>query len=113
MQQEQRSQQRDSLLLSVDLRLENDARAYRVKMRNLSSQGMMGVGSVDVIRGTRLQIDFREAGKVWGNVAWREGNRFGIAFEQEVDPAAVRVALADNTVRQDNEPAQAPRPIEY
>lgn len=113
MQYEQRSQQRDSLLLSVDLELENDARAYRVKMRNLSPQGMMGVGSVDVIRGTRLQVDFGEVGKVWGNVAWREGNRFGIAFEREVDPAAVRAALADNGVTQDNEPAPAPRSIEF
>ena len=88
-----RNSRRDSILLLADLKLENDDRAYRVKIRNLSASGVMAEGTVNVTRGTRLRIDFRDAGQVWGSVAWREGDRFGIAFENDIDPEAVRKTL--------------------
>lgn len=97
---EERGAKRDEAFLMADLRLENDARAYRVQLRNLSTHGMMGVGNVDVVRGTRLLVDFRKAGEAWGTVAWREGNRFGIAFDNAIDTDKVRAALDDGTGRQ-------------
>lgn len=90
---ETRSTARDSLFLLADLVLENDSTRYRVKIRNLSARGLMAEGDVPVVRGSRLQIDVRNAGIVRGSVAWREGVRFGIAFEDEIDPSKVREAL--------------------
>lgn len=90
---ETRSTARDSLFLLADLVLEHDNARHRVKIRNLSASGLMAEGDVPVTRGTRLQIDVRNAGMVWGSVAWREGNRFGIAFEDEIDASQVREAL--------------------
>lgn len=90
---ETRSTARDSLFLLAELMLEHDSTRHRVKIRNLSASGLMAEGDVPVVRGARLQIDVRNAGTVWGCVAWREGNRFGIAFEDEIDPSKVREAL--------------------
>lgn len=90
---ETRSTARDSLFLLADLALEQGHARYRVKIRNLSASGMMAEGNVPVVRGGRVQIDVRDAGTVWGGVAWKEGDRFGIAFEDEIDPAKVREAL--------------------
>ena len=90
---ETRSTARDSLFLLADLMPEGDGTRHRVKIRNLSAKGLMAEGDVPVTRGSRVQIDVRNAGCVWGQVAWREGARFGVAFEDEIDPAKVREAL--------------------
>ena len=90
---ETRSTARDSLFLLADLMVDTDKTRHRVKIRNLSASGLMAEGDVPVVRGNRVQIDVRNAGLVWGAVAWREGSRFGIAFEEPIDPSKVREAL--------------------
>lgn len=90
---ETRSTARDSLFLLADLMVDTDKTRHRVKIRNLSASGLMAEGDVPVVRGNRVQIDVRNAGLVWGTVAWKEGARFGVAFEEEIDPSKVREAL--------------------
>ena len=90
---ETRSTARDSLFLLADLMVDTDRTRHRVKIRNLSASGLMAEGDVPVVRGNRIQIDVRNAGLVWGTVAWKEGARFGVAFEEEIDPSRVREAL--------------------
>ena len=82
---------RDSLFVMVDLRIDGEDLERRIKMRNLSAGGMMGEGSVRVVRGQSVWINLRKAGWTEGTVAWVQGNRFGIAFLREIDPAAARV----------------------
>src|SRR5690606_16744765 len=85
---------RDSLLLLAQLRVTGRDDLYRVKVRNLSAGGMMAEGDVRVLRGTRVEVELRNMGWVEGSVAWKQDNRFGIAFLAEIDPKLARAPLA-------------------
>lgn len=81
---------RDSLFLLAQLRVDGQQAVSRVKVRNLSAGGMMAEGDAKVVRGTLVAVELRNIGWVEGSVAWRQDNRFGIAFVDEIDPAVVR-----------------------
>jgi hypothetical protein len=83
---------RDSLFVMADLRLDGVERAQRVKVRNLSSGGLMVDGVAKTVAGQKAWIELRNLGEVEGSVAWVQGNRCGIAFAEEIDPKAARVA---------------------
>src|SRR6187200_3632451 len=85
---------RDSLFLLAHLRVDVQPGVTRVKVRNLSAGGMMAEGDAKVIRGTLVAIELRNVGWVEGSVAWKQDNRFGIAFVDEIDPAVVRAPAA-------------------
>lgn len=87
---ENRQIARDSLFVLVDLRVDGEITDHRVKMRNLSAAGMMAEGSVLVRRGMVVWVNLKDAGWVEGTVAWVQEKRFGIAFREEVNPAAAR-----------------------
>lgn len=86
-----RNLNRDSLFLMADLVVEGAAAPQRAKVRNLSPGGMMAESEIEVERGARITVELRNIGKVQGSVAWIQGNRFGVAFEQEIDPMEVRL----------------------
>jgi PilZ domain len=90
---ETRSVARDSLFLLADIRIEQSADIHRVRVRNLSDGGMMGEGQLRVQRGHRLTIELRNIGVVGGAVAWVQDNRFGIAFDEEIDSQKARRPL--------------------
>lgn len=87
---ETRTVSRDSLFLLASIRVEQDSEAHKVRVRNLSDGGMMGEGTLRVQRGNRLEIELRNIGKIDGSVAWVQDNRFGIAFDEEVNSAMAR-----------------------
>ncbi|QUL37502.1 PilZ domain-containing protein [Erythrobacter sp. JK5] len=87
---ETRSVSRDSLFLLANIRVEQGEETHRVRVRNLSDGGMMGEGNLRVKRGNRLQIELRNIGIVAGSVAWVQDNRFGIAFDDEIDSQSAR-----------------------
>lgn len=87
---ETRTVSRDSLFLLAGIRVEQDSEVHKVRVRNLSDGGMMGEGPLRVQRGNRLEIELRNVGKVDGSVAWVQDNRFGIAFDEEIDSARAR-----------------------
>jgi hypothetical protein len=91
---------RDSLFLLANLRVTGQDGAHRIKVRNLSSGGMMAEGEVRVTRGSLVAVELRNIGWVDGSVAWRQDNRFGIAFIEEIDPKLARAAAPAG----DNEP---------
>ena len=93
---ETRSVTRDSLFLLASVRVEQGDEVHRVRVRNLSDGGMMAEGDVFVQRGTRLEIELRNVGKVGGSVAWVQDKRFGIAFDREVDSHSVRKPAAED-----------------
>ncbi|HWK40606.1 MAG TPA: PilZ domain-containing protein [Croceibacterium sp.] len=88
---------RDSLFLLAQLRVDGREGETRVKVRNLSSGGMMAEGDIPVMRGSLVSVDLRNIGWIEGTVAWKQDNRFGIAFVNEIDPAAVRVPDASQS----------------
>ena len=81
---------RDSLFLLAQVRVDGQDAVYRVKVRNLSAGGMMAEGEVKVMRGAPVQVELRNIGWVEGSVAWKQDNRFGIAFVDEIDPVIAR-----------------------
>ena len=86
---------RDSLFLMADLRLAGASDEHRIKVRNLSSGGMMGEGPVRVTRGEGVTVQIRNIGWVEGTVAWVQENRFGVAFRDEIDPKLARAAVGE------------------
>lgn len=88
---------RDSLLLVADIVTEGALSALRYTVRNLSSGGMMAQGQDALPAGARVSVTLRNIGAVQGRVAWAEEGRYGISFDNEIDPQAVRapVALSD------------------
>lgn len=90
---ETRSVARDSLLLLADIRIEQGEEPHRVRVRNLSDGGMMAEGNLTVQRGHRVNVSLRNIGSVAGSVAWVQDNRFGIAFEEEIDSQKARRPL--------------------
>lgn len=87
---ENRQIARDSLFLMADLRVDGLDGDFRIKVRNLSAGGMMGEGTVRVVRGTMVQVNIRNVGWVEGSVAWVQDNRFGVAFSSDIDPRLAR-----------------------
>lgn len=62
---------------------------HLIGVRNLSAGGMMGEGAVAVHSGLRVSVDLPRIGRTEGSVAWVQGERFGVAFLQDIDPDAV------------------------
>jgi hypothetical protein len=81
---------RDSLFLLAQLRVDGQDAVYRVKVRNLSAGGMMAEGEAKVTRGALVMVELRNIGWVEGSVAWKQDDRFGIAFVDGIDPTVVR-----------------------
>lgn len=90
---ETRSVARDSLFLLAEIRIEQAPETHRVRVRNLSDGGMMAEAALHVRRGHRLTIELRNIGVVGGSVAWVQDNRFGIAFDEEIDSQLARRPL--------------------
>ena len=82
--------ERDSLFLMADLVFAAGEPDARVKIRNLSAGGMMVEGDLRVKRGARVAVEVRNIGPVAGVVVWVRSPRYGIAFEEEIDPKHAR-----------------------
>ncbi len=90
---ETRNFERDSLFLMADLVSDGGVPATRVTVRNLSAGGMMVEGAPRLRRGARVAIDLRNIGPVAGTIAWIQGRRTGVAFDDEIDPKQVRTQV--------------------
>lgn len=87
---ETRSVSRDSLFLLANVRVEQQSEHHRVRVRNLSDGGMMGEGTIKINRGNRVDVELRNVGTVKGTVAWVQDQRFGVAFDEEIDSQSAR-----------------------
>ena len=101
---------RESLIMMADMKVDNVVANYRIKVRNLSPSGMMGAGNARVMRGSRVAVTLRGLDPVDGSIAWVQGDRFGIAFDKEVDSEAVKDAYFRNPERRSMESAMVQRP---
>lgn len=86
---------RDSLFVMATLRLDGSDEEHRIKVRNLSSGGMMGEGDVRTVRGAVVSVNIRNIGWVEGLIAWVQESRFGIAFHEDIDPKVARAPLVE------------------
>ncbi len=90
---------RDSLFLMSSLCFDGDDEEFRVKIRNISAGGLMAEGVCAPDRGVKLSVHLRNIGWITGYVAWLHGDRFGVAFEHEIDPKKVRLAETSGDYR--------------
>jgi len=61
-----------------------------VRVRNVSSGGLMAQASDEYRPGVRVQVTLEGVGHVSGSVAWAEAGRIGIAFDHPIDKALAR-----------------------
>lgn len=92
---------RESLMLMANLRVDGQEPLHRVRVRNLSAGGMMAEADAAVARGSRVSVELRNIGWVEGSVAWRQDNRFGIAFVDTIDPGQVREPVSSASEKSD------------
>lgn len=97
----QESRARDSLFLLAELTLEDSGERHKVKVRNLSSGGMMVESDIEIEQGQRIVADLRNIGPVRGQIAWVRGEKFGVAFDRPINPKLARkpVGTAQETPR--------------
>lgn len=84
---------RDSFFLKARILVGDTRQEHSVRVRNISSGGLMAMGNMAVARGTKVIVELRHIGQVGGTVAWVQGERFGIAFIDEIDPKRVRAPV--------------------
>ncbi len=87
----QRRDQRDSLFVLAKLRPEGEpGEGETVRVRNVSSGGLMADAS-DLYRpGMRVELELEGIGAMNGAVAWSEAGRIGIAFDHPIDKSRAR-----------------------
>lgn len=88
-----REQDRDSLFLKAVLRFASTDEEGEVRIRNLSSGGLMAEAAVQVPRGEKVELKLRNIGWIRGTVAWVAEGRIGIAFEHPIDPKVARTPV--------------------
>lgn len=88
-----RAVDRDSLFLTANLAVEGHLHPVQVRVRNLSTAGMMVAGDVPARTGERVTAELRNIGPVSGVIVWSNGSRFGIAFDSQIDPKLARVEV--------------------
>lgn len=85
-----RSGSRDSLLLTAQFRVTGSDQVQQVRVRNLSSGGLMAEFAGPIMPDTSVEIEVRGVGWVSGRIAWATDGRVGVAFSTEIDPLLAR-----------------------
>ena len=87
----QRRDERDSVLVLAKIRPEDGStEAVAVRVRNVSSGGLMAQASDDYRPAMRVEVELEGIGSVKGVVAWAEAGRIGISFDHPIDKSLAR-----------------------
>jgi hypothetical protein len=78
---------RQRTLLRASLSREGCPGAFEIRVRNLSSGGLMANCPEAFARGEAVSVSLRELGDVSGVVVWSGADGIGIAFDRPIDPA--------------------------
>jgi hypothetical protein len=91
-QQGKRTRQRDSLLLMGTIKAAGDyaRQTQPIRVRNLSSTGLMADSQVDYDPGASVEVGLRGIGIVAGEIIWVRNGRMGITFNEAIDPKRAR-----------------------
>jgi hypothetical protein len=92
-----RQDSRDSLFLMADFRLAGQQDVRPVRVRNLSSGGLMAELPDGLELGLRVEFGVRGIGWVPGQVAWSAAGRVGVAFDKPIDPLLARKPVGQGT----------------
>ena len=85
-------------------------RSINVRVRNISSGGLMAEGSRLPALDNRIEVEFSEGQKLAGEIRWNQDGRFGIKFDQAFSfeqIAAPRPVAAKEGTPRNRKPANA------
>lgn len=85
----QRAGARDSLMLAAQFRIAEKPQ-IQVRVRNLSSGGLMAEVPEPLGAGTPVEVEVRGVGWIGGRIAWYTEGRVGVAFDRSIDPMLAR-----------------------
>lgn len=88
---------RDSLFLTARVRLDGEDDEREVRIRNLSTGGLMAELGRAVSVGTAAILQLRGVGEVTGRIAWSAEGRVGIALDTPIDPKQARKPVGNGT----------------
>ena len=86
-----RTTPRDSLFLTAQVRTQGLQQT--VRLRNLSADGAMIEGQVNLHKGQRVAVHVRNKGWVEARVAWVRADRCGVTFAAAIDPRTARMPV--------------------
>ena len=92
-----RGADRDSLFMQANVIIAGSTEPVLVRVRNLSAGGMLAENPVKVEQGAAVEVELRNVGPVSGRIVWAGEGKFGIAFDQAVNPQAVRRQVVNKT----------------
>lgn len=84
---------RASMLLVAEVRIGSEP-AERAVVRNISAAGLMVELEQPPARGEFVSLNLGDLGWTNGTVIWKVGNRFGVSFDEEIDPGRIRRPVA-------------------
>lgn len=93
---ETRDKSRESIFLGAVISLGNQRQSLNVRVRNISSGGMMIDLAGPHPKGLAITAEMKGIGEVRGRIAWSTENRAGIAFDRVVDPKLARHSLTQS-----------------
>ena len=85
-----RDKSRESIFLGAVISLGNQRQSLNVRVRNISSGGMMIDLAGPHPKGLAVFAEMKGIGEVRGRIAWSTENRAGIVFDRAVDPKLAR-----------------------
>ena len=90
---------RESIFMAATVHFAGNRTADAVRVRNISSGGMMIDTAVERPVGLAVIAQLKNVGKVRGTVAWSTEKRIGIAFETAIDPMSARIQPDSSVVQ--------------
>ena len=92
----QRTEPRDSMFLASTIRHLGTGESWPLRVRNLSSGGLMADCPAKFGRGDLIEVEIRGIGPQKGKIAWTATDRIGVAFEKPINPALARRQVGGN-----------------
>lgn len=93
--QGKRARPRDSVLLMGTVRLAGEhGEPLPIRVRNLSSTGLMAECQGRLEAGAAVEIALRNLGAIEGKVMWAREGRIGVHFSEAIDPRQARQQVA-------------------
>lgn len=90
-----RGEARDSLFLTAEVFAADWPAPVKVRVRNLSAGGMLAESAEDVPVGTIVRVMLANIRPVVARTVWSGPGRFGVSFDQQIDPQVVRRKLVN------------------
>lgn len=97
-----RARKRDSLLLLGTIKAAGDyaRETQQIRIRNLSSTGLMADSKVEYDLGAHVEIGVRGIGLIDGEIVWVRDGRMGITFRETIDPKRARRTVSNQSADQ-------------